>query len=620
MDDSSRARQPRGLRRAFALSAVLMSLVLLVTASGCEDETQNFDAAAPSRGPGEMVRANAPVSDGNFAGGADALPRPRSGVDLAALGETPDCVGECLSYCASLGLENPVNRGVCPVMWGVGLEPRPIVVHEACRRLFIDVLGRIPTADEVASTCEGRPWGEVVKRLMATEEFVLVNQRRFADLLMYNNQAVSLERIYDLDALVGKMMRGLVSYDQFAAVAASHPVVTRRHDTPSDRADAVFWMFLGRPPLGHERSDMSRLYNVWQNGYYDHEALGTRLPDAFVRFPCVNPETGEVDETRKGECTSILWGYNEVILTPDVRAVTDEQGNRVMWSGLLRPEEWQLLQTPGRILAAQPEFWEKAVDDVLELYLGYRLGVYAPQVRDELVRYFLRYNGDLRALHFAVLTSAPYLQSTVGQGPTAHRWTYGPLKQIDAEPWLDSISRTVGYEMSDCDHRLSRPEDLLELGSVAAMSLLESSRWMIDQRGRLRTDYLELARGIGGCPANDIGSRFKTVSILTTATQVGHIATVCGLRDERRGVAAERLLPPDIAPARQLSVEVARQILEHQTRLFLSRSPTEEELADIPVLLANEGVGNTATTDKTAESFARPICFALLSSAEMLFY
>ena len=34
-------------------------------------------------------------------------------------------------------------------------------------RLFADTLGRFPTREEVAGTCEGRPWGDVVMGLLS---------------------------------------------------------------------------------------------------------------------------------------------------------------------------------------------------------------------------------------------------------------------------------------------------------------------------------------------------------------------------------------------------------------------------------------------------------------------
>ena len=59
---------------------------------------------------------------------------------------------------------------------------------------------------------------------------------------------VNFERAYDMDELVGKAYRGRVAWDQFAAVTSAHPVLMRRLDTPGDRAEYVFRLFLGRPP------------------------------------------------------------------------------------------------------------------------------------------------------------------------------------------------------------------------------------------------------------------------------------------------------------------------------------------------------------------------------------
>jgi hypothetical protein len=61
------------------------------------------------------------------------------------------------------------------------------------------------------------------------------------------------------------------------------------------------------------------------------------------------------------------------VLTPDLRA-EGEEGDWSMWSGQLKAEEWERLQFPGEILSRQRTFREHAVDEVLEQYLGYKLG------------------------------------------------------------------------------------------------------------------------------------------------------------------------------------------------------------------------------------------------------
>ena len=51
--------------------------------------------------------------------------------------------------------------------------------------------------------------------------------------------------------------------------------------------------------------------------------------------------------------------------------------------------------------------------------------------------------------------------------------------------------------------------------------MLEASRWELNSEGDgVRSDYSNLARPLGGCPNNDGSTRYKAVSILSTASQV----------------------------------------------------------------------------------------------------
>lgn len=563
-----------------------------------------------------MVGNGAPVSDGQFGEATPADP-------MAASSPRVVCDQACQDYCSGLDatLTNPVDRGLCRSLWGVGLDTQPVDVTEACRRLYVDMVGRYPTRAEAEQTCGNRPWGEVVSELIAKPEFVFVNQRLWADALLYNNEAVSVERIYDMDALVGKLYRGLVSYDEFAAVVSAHPVLTRRYDTAGDRAEALFSLFLHRPPFENERADMARMYALWDNGYYDHPTLNMRLPDSSIRYRCVTA-SGAVDESTKGECTSILWGFNELILTPDIRASVGDRGERSMWSGLLKPAEWQQLQVPGKVISQRIGFWEAAVDRVIERYLGYDLAGQVPEVRQALVEHLIAHNGDIRATHFALATSLPYLQSSVlpvaaDQVVNNVRWSYGPLKQVMVEPWIDSIKNSTGVDLAQCDHRISRPDQFLEASrSVAAVSVIQNSRWQLTTDG-VREDYSRLARNLGGCPDNQVGGRFTAVSILATAAQENFVYNVCNPKQDPAVRAADisRLLPPDVAADRVLEADVAAQIADHQVGLFFSRAANEAELAE-----ARQAASECSPKPCSAEDLARPLCFALLSSSEQLFY
>ncbi|MCI0569461.1 MAG: hypothetical protein L0Y66_01800 [Myxococcaceae bacterium] len=599
------------------------TLALVLALVACQTKS-TFDPTEVAVGPGGMVGNGEPLTSGVYPGGNDTPPAPRQ-VTPPDGTRPPDCDGACLTWCEAQALENPVNRGLCPSLWGVGMSARPINHEQACRRLFVDMTGRLPTQEELGTTCTGT-WGEVVQRLMASDDFIRVNQRRAADRFLYSTQVVSVQRIYDMDRLVEKLHRGLVPYDLFASVASAHPVVTRRYADAGDTVEAVFRLFLGRPPFENEKADMARLFALWGDGYVDHPQLAMRLPDAFIRFRCLDEE-GAVDPDSKGECASVLWGYNELIFTPDIRAsYNPELRELAMWSGLLTGEEWAQLQTPGRILARDVAFWERAVDEVLEQYLGYPLGQQVGPVRDELVRFLLENKGDIRSVHFAVATSIPYLQSMEELGnPTqpVYRWTYGPMKQMDAEAWLDSMSSLSGRELASCDHRITEPQDLLESGSLAGYQLLQASHWNLrepgqdGQGGGVDMSYAQLARTLGGCPVNVVGGRFKVLSILTTSTQLNFVRGLCNpsLDTAVKGAPVERLLPADMPAARAVDSTVATEIARHQYRVFLGREPDATELTEA----ANAGQACALSLCK-AEQFARPFCFALLSSAEALFY
>lgn len=600
------AHRPLGSLAWFALCAMGLSLVQ------CKEEP-SFDPQSPARGPSSMVGLDGELSPEALKRPVDAPPTKRATTPPQG-GAAPDCGADCVSYCEGLKLNNPVNRGLCPSLWGVGMSTMPLNEVEACRRLFVDVLGYFPTKDELEKRCASRDFGQVVSEFLRDDRFVLQQRKRWADIFRYDTEAVSVERVYDMDQLVEKLYKGLISYDQFAAVASAHPVLTRRFDTPGDRAEALFTIFMGRPPLGNERSDIGRLYALWENGYYDHPQLGVRLPDAVIRYRCLDEE-GKIDEQSIGECTSVLYGYNPLVLTPDLRAETDGNGNQRMWSGLLKADEWAKLQLPGRLLAKDRVLWEKAVDDVLMQYLDYDIGTMVPKVRQELVDTLINAKGDLRSVHYAVLTSLAYRQSSQGASDLPYRWAYGPLKQVDAEAWIDTIAKTTGYSLGQCDHRINRPERLLDANTLSAWALVEGSKWEVRSDGEVDTRYRDLARSLGGCPSNDVGGRFKIISILTTATQLNYVNRVCDPSQSGQGVAVEKLLPADIGPNRAVTPGIAEAIVAHQSAMFLGRAMTEQEKLD-----ARKYGEQCEREVCKAQDFARPACFALLSSAEMLFY
>jgi hypothetical protein len=596
--------KPRDFRSRIGWGA---APVALVAALGC-GESGDFNASHPERGPSEMLGGRAPLNV-SFSGGSDVSPA------LGAL--KANCDADCERYCDSVGFENPINRGLCGQLWGIGQAPAVIDATETCRRLFVDTVGRFPTAGELNDQCLSQDYATVVQQLIDSDEFVRVNRRRWADRLRYDMQSVSVERIYDADRVVTLAYQGRIPFDQFAAVISAHPVLTRQKPNALERVDLLYQLFLGRPAFANERSDMSRLYRLWDNDYYDHPQLGMRLPDAFIRFDCN-------DDDGIGPCTSLRFGPETLVLEPDSRA--DLMENRYkMWSGYLTAREWEALQAPGRLVATLPVFWEYAASQVLEQYLGYNLTRQAPAATQRLVQYLIDYQGDIRAAHYAVLTSIAYRQSNralnLGVATAASelpRYQQGPVQQVEAETWVDSLRRMGALPERRCDLVLSRPEEFMESDSPSALSLVQRSDWGIRvEEGEFNRDYRDLVRTLGGCPDHSQGGRFKVISVLSTANQLNFAGQICdpGDNDDDLRVPSEVILPPGVGGASVVDENLAQAIVEHQTALFYGRAASAEEVGQ-----ARQYGAECALARCNAEQFARPACFALLSSAEMLFY
>ena len=208
-----------------------------------------------------------------------------------------------------------------------------------------------------------------------------------------------------------------------------------------------------------------------------------------------------------------------------------------------------------------------------------------------------------------------------GKTTTAEVARQYDLTVSEVEGWIDSIKTTTGADLARCDHSLPHPEDYLETEvedgaglSGWALALIRNSRWEVTDELEVEDDYRNLARTLGGCPSNEVGGRFTTISVLNTAVQESFVAEVCGIGDTD-GVSVDRLLPPGMSADAVLDEATADAILTHQQALFLGRAPDEEEFEE-----GRAAASQCNPAPCTAAAFARPVCFALLSSSEMLFY
>jgi hypothetical protein len=204
-----------------------------------------------------------------------------------------------------------------------------------------------------------------------------------------------------------------------------------------------------------------------------------------------------------------------------------------------------------------------------------------------------------------------------GAPSSTYRWTMGPLKQMRAEVLISGLARASGVGLSACDRRITDPDGLLQSGGLAAYQLVDSSRWGFNAQGDVDHSYSDIARNLGGCPDNISGGRFSVISVLTTVTQLSFVDRVCNpsFDDSLDSSSIDVLLPPGMSPTLPVTAQVAGQIADHQYRALMGHAPITAEMDD-----ATAAGAECALTGCTAEQFARPLCFALLSSADVLFY
>jgi hypothetical protein len=165
---------------------------------------------------------------------------------------------------------------------------------------------------------------------------------------------------------------------------------------------------------------------------------------------------------------------------------------------------------------------------------------------------------------------------------------------------------------------LPEANQLLE-DSPIGYEVIAASRWTLDEEAdEMRVDgrYASFAQTLGGCPDNQVSGRFKAVSILNTATQEAFVAELCNPSMKgRAGVEVSELLPKDVSKNEALSEDMAEKIAEYQIRKFFSRTSAGPERE-----MARSAVQQCEPAPCNAETFSRVMCYALLSSSEMLFY
>jgi hypothetical protein len=98
--------------------------------------------------------------------------------------------------------DHPINRIVIPKLRATGLEPKLGDRGVVCRRLAIDLIGRIPTLDELGACTAKETLADRADYFMAMPEYILTQQRSWAEAIGFDTYLMWYGYAVVLDLLV----------------------------------------------------------------------------------------------------------------------------------------------------------------------------------------------------------------------------------------------------------------------------------------------------------------------------------------------------------------------------------------------------------------------------------
>jgi hypothetical protein len=439
--------------------------------------------------------------------------------------------GTCASS-PGFDCSNAIDAALLPILAKDGVNPMLANDAELCRRYAIDIRGVTPSFADYQDHCRGKSPGEMTDYFMQGPSYVRVNQRLWADAFLYDNRSTWFQYITDLDAQVGALYRGTLSYPDFVAVSVAHPAFVARFLGENVVANA-YQNFLGRDALPEERQDLLALYRMWRL----RRASDPRLTYSHYGA-CA--DTSQCDDGRiceSGYCTD-RGNYLELYLDPTkcagplgaiacrstmTGASVVLPGTEPISLGSVTPDQWEILRAPGRAVAKLPGFWETACDAALRKYTGWWIAGYelpgyeVSEVRASLAAFFRQTGGNIRKLEREVLTSALYTAAATPQDPNdTVPWHRGPTKQMTAETWLDSVGAIAGVGLGSCDWRYP---------STSARFLPPT---LVPPQGQVDgINYADAARVLGGCPDQTAQVRVTNAGVLVAKEQRDVLAAAC---------------------------------------------------------------------------------------------
>src|SRR5581483_7572465 len=150
-----------------------------------------------------------------------------------------------------------------PMYRAAGVPIRDAAAAEVCRRMAIDLIGRVPTPVELEA-CTAQAPGAMADTFMAMPEYAAAQARWWAEAYGFDVGFKSwYGDNYDLDALTRMLFaQQPIAYADYVARAAVHPAFYAVHQG-DDWAAFLFSIFLGRSARPDEIAGFRPLLGLW---------------------------------------------------------------------------------------------------------------------------------------------------------------------------------------------------------------------------------------------------------------------------------------------------------------------------------------------------------------------
>jgi hypothetical protein len=540
-----------------------------------------------------------------FGCSAEPDPRASSAQPLPPPGEAKSPAAVPTTSC--VGSTNPVDIAVCPRLVAEGCARAPVDPAELCRRLFVDLAGRAPTAAESDATCKGRNPREIAKALLATDDWLRRAKELWAERLAYDPAQVDGKWLADADTIVADYARGVFGWDEFARRVGGHPVLgigarLPRSDVIEDdtrfvpqSAERATRLFLGRAPVGEEARELASLYRFWRkdivvlNGDYGRAEA--------VLDPTACPCEAHVF----GSTTRVDLPIAKPMRIDDVPAM-----HRVALGEELRKV--------GDVFTRQEAFWTQGADIPLAMFLGWWRSTTnldattLPELEVALAKE-LRTRGSFRELVLDIVTSTLYVRSNRtmdGTPEDAPVWCVGPQRLLHPEAYVSTLGSMLSVNVGRCDHRTYEAMGSYYSNNTEGAFFPYRLREDVLSDRALGTDeyHREASLAMGGCNAGAPRTEEPTLTWVFGAAAAA--AKVCAV--------SEAVVPPGVARETRASADVANRVLDHVTALLLRRAPTADERA--AALSDPDCAGDRCD----ARTFATMACSAVARSTPFVTY